>query len=186
MARLLPELAAPGGEVDRWELHRAAKYRLEAQPGLHLLQSNVTNLITEEGVVTGFHTWEGVPRLARNTLLCVGSFLRSRLEQGRLQEVSGRLGEMSYDELALDLQTQGVPFERAELTLDDGAEGPPYTVTFDRLAAGEVTEDGRVRRLEGLLACGSCVRELRYEEAAMEGRALGASLPGRLGAPGPQ
>lgn len=168
--------ANSAGELERWELHRAAKYALEAQAGIHLLQSNVTGLLLDEGRVSGVLTWEGVPRHASTTALCVGSFLGARLEQGSLREVAGRLGEMSYDELLRDLESHGVEFDERELLFDDASEGLPYRVGCRVLAASELSE-GAVSRLPGLFAAGVCAGGgARYELAAEEGLELGRRL----------
>lgn len=180
MESLCRRLAAGGGAVERWALHREAKYALEAQEGLHLLQSNVTALSQEADIVCGVETWEGVKRQARITALCVGSFLGARLEQGRLREAAGRLGEMAYDDLLVDLQRRGVEFDSAALTLDDPAEGPPYRVEFSRFPSSRL-ECFDVRGLPGLSVAGVCgPDDLSYEEAATVGMELGRKLAGRL------
>jgi tRNA U34 5-carboxymethylaminomethyl modifying enzyme MnmG/GidA len=186
MAELLASLGYSGRPVERWALHRAAKYALEAQPGIHLLQSNVTGLMTEGNRVNGLRTWEGVERRARVTALCVGSFLGARLRQGRLQEVAGRLGEMAYDELYRHLRQLGLSFTPLELALDDPGEGPAYQVSCHSLRANELGSDHfSLADLEGLYAAGLCARgEQSYEESAADGLSLAAALVGACGAEG--
>ena len=111
LAALLADLEDENGSADAWALHRAAKYRLEHTPGLHLLQSSASALLVEEAAALGVATWEGVPRRARTTALCVGSFLAARLRVGTLTEVAGRLSEMAYDDLFDDLAARGFQFE---------------------------------------------------------------------------
>ncbi|MEX2542503.1 MAG: FAD-dependent oxidoreductase [Trueperaceae bacterium] len=178
MAELVAALAPTGKPVERWELHRAAKYALEAQSGIHLLQSNVTELSEARGRVTGVLTWEGVGRRARLTALCVGSFLGARLEQGSLREVAGRLGEMAYDELFDDLRERGVSFDSATLDMSEAAEGPPYRVMFRSISRGEQTGGGYdLTRFGGLYAAGACAGGPQtYEQSAVDGRSLGAAL----------
>ena len=174
MARLLDEAKEP--EAERWDLHRRAKYALEAQSGVHLLQSNVDGLIVQEGRVLGVQTWEGVERFARATALCVGSFLRARLVQGQLRENSGRLGEMAYDELFEDLQRQGITFEDLELELNDHGEGLPYRVSCQSIAAADADNYG-LPKLERLYAAGICVAGAEsYEESASRGIELARLL----------
>lgn len=178
LSELTAEAAASGGPVERWALHRAAKYALEAQPGIHLLQSNVTELSEKDGRVSGVRTWEGVERRARATALCVGSFLEARLEQGRLREVAGRLGEMAYDELFNDLRRRGLSFESATLDLNEPSEGPAYRVSFRAFSRNEQAGGGHaLARLAGLQAAGVCVGGPQtYEQSAADGVSLGAGL----------
>jgi tRNA U34 5-carboxymethylaminomethyl modifying enzyme MnmG/GidA len=178
LAGLRGSPAADTEPVERWSLHRAAKYALEAQNGIHLLQSNVTELIEDGGRVAGVRTWEGVERPARTTALCVGSFLHARLEQGRLREAAGRLGEMAYDELFHDLERRGVALVPAEFELGEQNEDPPYQVTCRVLAGTELDPNGfALVRLPGLFAAGTCARGPQaYEESAADGLALGTFL----------
>lgn len=164
-------------EIERWELHRQAKYALEALPNVHLLQSSVTAVTVTEGRVTGVSTWEGVPREAKAVVLTVGSFLGARLRQGELHEAAGRLGEMAYDDLATDLRAKGLAFVDQSLELADERDGVPYQVDFLALAPNQVDEAGRVTSLPGLYAEGVCARgAVGYEQAIELGRALGQRL----------
>lgn len=180
MAELLavPPVSAADGFVERWALHRAAKYALEAQEGIHLLQSNVTALQVVAGRASGVLTWEGVERRARVVALCVGSFLGARLEQGSLREAAGRLGEMTYDDLFDDLRRHGATFEPALLQLDQGAEGPPYRVYYNRFTSGQPPGGGHtLPPFAGLFAAGVCARATQsYEGSAADGRALAEAL----------
>jgi tRNA U34 5-carboxymethylaminomethyl modifying enzyme MnmG/GidA len=159
------------------DLHRAAKYSLEYTPNLHCLQSSVSALIVEHNQVTGVHTWEGVARLAKKTVLCVGSFLEARLTLGTLVEKAGRLSEMAYDDLYLDLCSRGFQFKALEIETRDVM--PNYKVSckvfdqeFDSLTFAS-------HRLKNLYAAGLCAfGNMRYEEAALQGQQLAKVLAG--------
>lgn len=177
LADLYAETADPGGYATTWDLHRAAKRRLEETPRLHLLQSNVDALDVRDGVVRGVRTWEGVPRSGDRVVLCVGSFLRARLRLGRLTESAGRLGEMSYDELHDDLERHGFRLRELQLDTPATAERPGYRVACRVVAPDEVTADLRLPRLAGLHGAGLCVAGPQsYEETARQGRELGRRL----------
>lgn len=178
MAELLDSAEHSGEPVERWALHRRAKYALEAQSGIHLLQSSVDGLIVEEGRVVGVRTWEGVERRARVTALCVGSFLEARLEQGSLREAAGRLGEMAYDELFRDLVDQGLSFVPKTFELHEATAGLPYRVSCRVLAPSEFVRDGMaLSRFEALHAAGVCASGVQtYEESAAAGLELGTML----------
>lgn len=182
MRELAPALADARGYVDSWALHRAAKYALEHTPGLHLLQSSASALYTVQSRVTGVATWEGVPRSARITALCVGSFLFARLRVGELTEKAGRLSEMAYDELYEDLRARGFIFVPQRFQGQEVQGGLAYTVDCQVLAPEERAEGFALRRLHNLYAAGVCAAgELSYEQSAEQGRLLGEALLARLG-----
>src|SRR5690606_38631580 len=85
----LLEAALEQGARSRWDVHRRAKYALEARRGVHLLQSTASSLLTQGSRVAGVETWEGVPRRGGAVALCVGTFLRARLRIGAVEERQG-------------------------------------------------------------------------------------------------
>lgn len=179
---LLAELAAgPQAEARytaAFSLHRRAKSALEQHPRIHLLQSSVSGLLTQDGRVTGVATWEGIDRHAPLVALCAGSFLRARLTVGALTETAGRLSEMAYDDLYDDLTARGFAFEALALEAPASRGAPAYTVACARFAAAEW--DARtfaLGRLGGLYAAGVCVSGyLSYEAAARQGDSLARAL----------
>ncbi len=178
MAEAVRTLADEGGFVKTWELHRAAKYALEHTPGIHFLQSSVSSLITENDEVTGINTWEGVPRHAKNVALCAGTFLEARLTIGHLTEHAGRLSEMSYDDLYLDLVARGFQFEALHLKAETTRDSLAYTVVCKTFAKGEIDAvTFSPRKFKNLYAAGTCAfGYVTYEEAARQGRGLAEQL----------
>jgi tRNA U34 5-carboxymethylaminomethyl modifying enzyme MnmG/GidA len=178
MAEAVTTLADEHGFVTTWELHRAAKFALEHTPGIHFLQSSVSSLITENNRVTGISTWEGVPRYAKYVVLCVGSFFESRLTIGHLTEHAGRLSEMSYDDLYLDLVAKGFQFDSLQLKALTTNDSPSYTVDCKVFAQGEIDPvTFGSSRLEHLYAAGTCAfGYTSYEAAAQQGRQLAEQL----------
>ncbi len=174
MAEAVQNLADEHGFVTTWQLHRAAKYALEHTPGIHFLQSSVSSLIVENNRVTGLNTWEGVPRYANNVALCVGSFLEARLTIGKLTESAGRLSEMSYDDLYLDLLARGFQFETVRLEAKAVKDSLAYTVACKVFAPGEIDKVGfSPSKLTHLYAASTCAfGYVTYEVAAQQGRAL--------------
>ena len=168
---------AEDGFVRTWAGHRWAKYVLEHQPGVHLLQSSVCSLLITGGEVRGVRTWEGVDRLAGRTALCVGSFLEARLKVGELTEKAGRLSEMAYDDLFEDLRSLEFAFEAVRLEADPQNGSLPYTVNCQRFAPAERNERFELERIANLYAAGVCASGyLPYEEAAREGKRLAEQL----------
>lgn len=183
MAEVVPAAMAGDGSVGNWPLHRAVKYALEAEPRLHLLQSTVSGLLLDEvGHARGVITWEGVDRLAPKVALCAGSFLHGRLTVGALTETAGRLAEMAYDDLYLDLAGRGCRFRPVELSADPAGGALPYVVRCFALEEEERDPTSMaVTRFRGVYAAGVCASGyLPFEAAAAEGMQLGRSLLGAL------
>lgn len=182
MEELVGALAPAGGEVSAAELRRAARQRLERLSPLHLLQSTASGLVTAGADVVGVSTWEGIDRRAGQVALCVGSFLRARLSVGSVVEQQGRLSEMAYDDLYLDLRARGFEFGEIELQAPAVRGSLPYTVSSVALAASEAGAAAfELRRLGCLWAAGVCAPRLEpalpgYEAAAAAGKALGEAL----------
>lgn len=186
MRRLVRDAAGADGRIGAWALHRAAKAALEALPSLHLLQSNVDGLLLAgDGRVRGVRTWEGVDRLGACVALCAGSFLRARLTVGALTERAGRLSEMAYDELYLDLERHGLRFREAVLDADPQGGALPYRVACRVLDDRSLHADGvGVRGLPGLAAAGVCARGSQtFEASAADGARLARVLLARAAAP---
>ena len=170
LERVSDEARGDEGAWRSWPLHRAAKRELERLPDLHVLQSTVTALLTDDGRVSGVRTWEGVDREAARVALCVGTFLRARLELGSLEERAGRLSEMAYDDLHDDLVTRGVRMGDAEVRLPGDDFAPGYVVRYRVIAPQETAADGAMRALPGAWALGGCARPgLELGEAARLG-----------------
>ena len=174
---LLAERGTKTQVLETFDLHRRAKGALEREPKLHLLQSSVMGLLTENGRVTGVSTWEGVDRTATRVALCAGSFLRARLKVGTLTETAGRLSEMAYDDLYNNLVALGFAFDDAALDAPESRGAPPYTVTCKRFAETERSAGFTLGRLQGLYAAGVCAAGyLPYEAAVLQGQQLGDAL----------
>lgn len=174
---LLAEIASN----DPWELHRRAKYALEAQEGLHLFQSSVVELWLEGKRVQGVRTWEGFGYRAQAVVLAVGSFLNARLTAGTLAEAAGRLGEAAYPDFYEHLSELGFAFETDRYEVPAAQGAPAYTVRFERFANNEWdAASGRLLRLGGLYAVGRAV----LGQAAPEARAASGIALGRVLEPG--
>ncbi|PZA06295.1 MULTISPECIES: FAD-dependent oxidoreductase [unclassified Meiothermus] len=169
---LLAEVGFAGAKG--WEIHARAKYKLEAEPKLHLFQSSVTRLVLEGGRVIGVETWEGPQRRAERVVLAVGSFLEPRLTLGGVVEEAGRLSEAAYPDLYQDLLSQGFGFVERKAEVPPQGGTPGYSVAFKVFAPGEwEAKTFRLTRLEGLYGLGLCVLgEGTYARMCEEGLRL--------------
>jgi len=141
-------------DTDGWTFHRQLKAEIEATPGIHLLQSTVTEL-DEDGDEVRLATWEGPPLRARRAVLAVGAFLKGRLLIGTTMEEAGRLSEVAYDFLADDLARSGVWLIGGEQRAAGVDGAPPYDVRFLTPAPGELN-GFRLGRFDRVYALGRC------------------------------
>lgn len=167
-------VAADAGEKAR-DLHRGAKWLLEREQRLHLLQANVSGLLVEDGRAAGVRTWEGPEFRAPLTALCVGSFLAAELEAGALREQAGRPGRMSYPDLAENLRAHGVELEPHVHAFSSAAGSG--TVTALAMAEAELDDGVWLKRLPGVAAAGWCTRpDVDFSGAVRAGEELGLKL----------
>ncbi len=171
------------GAGTRWDVHRLAKYALEGKDRVHLLQSTVSGVLIGGGEVLGVQTWEGVPRMSASVALCVGTFLKGRLEIGSVVEHQGRLSEMAYDDLHLDLLGHGFEFEDIHIASEAEAGSLPHVVRSVAFSPGEWSEPTlSLQRVTGMYAAGACVARADgppgVEECVSEGARLGTILAG--------
>lgn len=157
------------------ELQGRAKWLLEQQPGLHLLQASVSEILTEGSAVSGVETWEGPAFQAPLVAVCAGSFLAARLQQGSLVESAGKPSQMSYPELAESIASLGVELETASREFD-GPAGRG-SVSSKVITAGQLENGVWVERISGLAAAGYCVEpEQDFADALRAGQRLGEEL----------
>lgn len=148
-------------DTSLWVFHRNVKQELELSPGIHLLQSCVTEIRAEVASEAGpavqfrLNTWEGPERLARQVVLAVGSFMGAQLKMGSIEEEAGRLSEIAYAFLLQDLQKQGFAFQETSQQAPLDQDQVPYTVRFQVFDPAEL-EGFRLKRVPGLYALGRC------------------------------
>ena len=95
-----PAVRATRAQADRSLYKRAVRAMLENQPGLHLFQQEVADLLIEGGRVAGVATQTGLAFAAPRIILTVGTFLRGRIHVGMEQQPGGRAGDPPANRLA--------------------------------------------------------------------------------------
>ncbi|MCG6871033.1 MAG: tRNA uridine-5-carboxymethylaminomethyl(34) synthesis enzyme MnmG [Gammaproteobacteria bacterium] len=112
-ARKGPAVRATRAQADR-VLYKAAMRRLvEGQPGLHLFQQMVDDLLVEGEAVAGVRTAMGLRFRAPNVVLTTGTFLGGRIFVGEEQSAGGRAGDPPSNALAARLRE--LPFRVGRL-----------------------------------------------------------------------
>lgn len=172
---LLAEIGDQG--LKGWELHSRAKYKLENQPNLHLIQSSVTQLMLEGSQTLGVETWEG-PRIpARKVVLALGSFLLPKLHIGSVAEDAGRLSEVAYPDLYENLVELGFAFTPAQAEVPPHSGSLGYRVEYQVFEGMWEPSSFKLNRIEGLYGLGLCVLgNGTYAQMAQEGIRLAEAL----------
>ena len=107
-----PAVRATRAQADRVLYRQAVRMHLEQQPGLHLFQQAVDDLIVEGERVTGVITAMGLQFFAPAVVLTVGTFLGGRIHIGKTQVAGGRAGDPPANALAARLRELPLRVER--------------------------------------------------------------------------
>lgn len=88
-----PAMWSPRAQCDRARFITEWRLRLENTPNLNIWQDEVTEILTENGQVTGVRTIWGATLMARAVVVTAGTFLRGLMHIGRKQVAGGRCAE---------------------------------------------------------------------------------------------
>ena len=99
-------------QVDKDMYHRYAKERVEKTDNLTVLEGEVSDIIVEDGVVTGVKTALGDTYKARAVVICTGVYLKSRIIIGDYTKNCGPAGYSRSENLSDNLAKLGLPIRR--------------------------------------------------------------------------
>ena len=95
-----PAVRATRAQADRVLYRHAVRSLVETQPGLHVFQQSVEDLIVTGGRVTGIVTRSGLSFSAPSVVLTVGTFLGGKMHVGLTSSSGGRAGDPASNALA--------------------------------------------------------------------------------------
>ena len=107
-----PAVHSLRAQADKADYSRAMRQVLEAQPGLDIRQMEVTDLLTEDGHITGVQTYSGVIYHCRAVVLCTGTYLKARCIYGDVSMHTGPNGLQSANYLTDSLKSLGIKMYR--------------------------------------------------------------------------
>jgi tRNA uridine 5-carboxymethylaminomethyl modification enzyme len=107
-----PAVRATRAQADRVLYKQAVRGALESQENLQIFQQAVSDLIVENGRVTGVVTQMGLKFAARAVVLTVGTFLGGRIHIGLANYEGGRAGDPPANALAARLRELPLRVER--------------------------------------------------------------------------
>lgn len=99
-------------QADRARYRERMKSALEKEDGLSLIQSEVSEILTEDGCVSGVKTSLGLIYPVRAAIICTGTFLRGSVIVGETSVSSGPDGMLPSTSLAPCLESLGITLRR--------------------------------------------------------------------------
>ena len=107
-----PAVHSLRAQADKADYSRAMRQVMEAQPGLDIRQMEVTDLLTEDGHITGVQTYSGAIYHCRAVVLCTGTYLKARCIYGDVSMHTGPNGLQSANYLTDSLKSLGIKMYR--------------------------------------------------------------------------
>ena len=107
-----PAVRATRAQADRDLYRQAIRNMVESQPGLHLFQQGVEDLVIDQDRVRGVITQMGLRFDAETVVLTVGTFLGGRIHVGDRRSQGGRAGDPPSNALAERLRARPFRVDR--------------------------------------------------------------------------
>ena len=107
-----PAVRSLRAQADKKLYHMEMKKTIENTENLDVIQGIVTEILTEDGKVTGIKTKEGVEYGTKTVIVATGTFMRGLIHVGDKKFSGGRMGELSSEELPLSLEKLGLTLGR--------------------------------------------------------------------------
>ena len=107
-----PAVHSLRAQADKADYSRAMRQVLENQERLDIRQMEVTDILTEDGHVTGVKTYSGAVYRCRAVILCTGTYLKARCIYGDVSMYTGPNGLQSANYLTDSLKFLGIKMYR--------------------------------------------------------------------------
>jgi len=107
-----PAVHSLRAQADKADYSRAMRQVLENQDRLDIRQMEVTDILAEEGRVTGVQTYSGAVYHCRAVILCTGTYLKARCIYGDVSTYTGPNGLQSANYLTDSLKSLGIRMYR--------------------------------------------------------------------------
>lgn len=107
-----PAVHSLRAQADKADYSRTMRQVLEDQERLDIRQMEVTDILTEDGHVTGVQTYSGAIYRCRAVILCTGTYLKARCIYGDVSTYTGPNGLQSANYLTDSLKSLGIKMYR--------------------------------------------------------------------------
>ncbi len=121
----------PRIQADRKLFKAAVQKILTAEANLTLVEGEATELLLDQGCVTGLILGDGTQLTAGAVILCTGTFLGGTLFRGEERLTGGRIGEASAQRLAEQMRDADLPMARLKTGTPPRLDG--RTIDWARL-----------------------------------------------------
>ena len=107
-----PAVWAPRAQADKVRYQFTMKRMLEETPGLRLMQGSVSELLVDNGHISGVATKEGIAFHSKTVVLSAGTFMSGCIHMGEHQSEAGRAGDPASNGLSQSLLKHGFRLDR--------------------------------------------------------------------------
>ena len=107
-----PAVHSLRAQADKYEYTKQMRKTLQEEPKLTLKQAEVSELIIEDGKITGAKTLSGAVYHAKAVVLCTGVYLKAMCIFGDTITYTGPNGLMSADHLSASMTEAGIGLRR--------------------------------------------------------------------------
>ncbi len=134
-----PAVQGPRAQADRRLYREAMQREIDAQPGITVVEGEVTDLAMEDEGVRGAILADGSRIEARSVVLTTGTFLRGVIHIGEEKRDGGRMGDKPSVRLAERIDSFGLPLGRLKTGTPPRLDG--RTIDWDALERQPGDED---------------------------------------------
>ncbi|MDF2838384.1 MAG: tRNA uridine 5-carboxymethylaminomethyl modification enzyme GidA [Evtepia sp.] len=134
-----PAVHSLRAQADRREYQKVMKHTLELQDNLVVKQAEVTEILTQDGKVSGVRTYTGATYEVKAVVICSGTYLGGRTIVGEVTRDSGPDGMFGASALTKSLQKLGLTLRRFKTGTPPRVNA--RTVDFSVLERQEGDED---------------------------------------------
>ena len=107
-----PAVHSLRAQADKANYSRTMRMVLQNQENLDIRQMEVTDILTEDGKVTGVQTYSGAIYRCRAVVLCTGTYLKARCIYGEVSTQTGPNGLQPANYLTDSLKSLGIKMYR--------------------------------------------------------------------------
>lgn len=107
-----PAVHSLRAQADKADYSKRMRKVLENTEGLSIVQAEVTEILTEDGRITGVKTYSGAVYHCKACVLCTGTYLRARCIYGDVSTATGPNGLQAANYLTDSLKAHGVEMLR--------------------------------------------------------------------------
>lgn len=107
-----PAVHSLRAQADKKDYSSRMRKTLENTPNLMIKQAEVTEIIVEDGVLTGVKTFSGAVYHCKACVLCTGTYLKARCIYGDISNYTGPNGLQAANHLTDSLKANGIEMFR--------------------------------------------------------------------------